>query len=282
MKRIVLLSLFTLVFTQLKAQQTIVFKFKYLPNHNYASNITMHNNIELNFRGTEEELEKLKGEGVHNPMAIVGATSMDYNVKTSSYNKGQIFPVLISYTNVVNKQLMDGKELPLPKNDLIGRNIYGHSDLSGALSVDSVSGKSNNKDSLVNIVATILKTINKQIKFPEKGIKIGELFTQDMPMNLPIMGNSVPVAMKITYKLTDVKDGIGYFDVGQTTTFSMTTERGPLDIKGKGTGKLQFSIKDSFPVHYESNTELNYNMVISNFTVDGLAKISTVFDTKIN
>jgi hypothetical protein len=280
MKKIGLLTSLLLLVLQLQAQKQVVFKYKYLPNHNYVSTVVSNNNGLLNFKGSPEDLEKLKAEGAQNPMTIAGATDMEFSIKTGSYKNGA-FPMIMTYNSLVNKQFLNDKELPLPKSELINKNIYGHSDSTGRLNVDSISTKSN-KDSLLQVMSGILKSINKQIIFPEKGLVIGDSFTQDMPLSIPIMGSNVPVAMNIIYKLTDIKAGVGYFDVAQKASFTMNSPQGPVNIKGDGNGKLHFSIKDNFPTHYDSIIILNYDMTISNIAVDGQVKIAATYDTKIN
>ncbi|MEB0261688.1 MULTISPECIES: hypothetical protein [unclassified Mucilaginibacter] len=280
MKRTGLIIFFIFFTVQLKAQRAIIFKYKYLPNHNYVSTVLINNNGVLNFKGSPENLATLKAEGAENPMTIGGATSMEFSIKTGAY-KGLTFPVTITYNSLVNKQYIGDKELPLPKSELINKSIYGHSDNTGRLNVDSIDAKSK-KDSLLQVVSGIFKSVNKQITFPEKGLVVGDLFTQNMPLNIPIMGGNVPVENTITYKLTEIKGDVGYFDVSQKASFNMTTSQGPLKITGEGKGKMIFSVKDSFPTHYDSDIVLHYGMEIANLDVDGEVKIVATYDTKIN
>ena len=178
--------------------------------------------------------------------------------------------------------MLDGKLMPAKPNEIQEKKIFAHSDAGGKLKIDSIAGASSNKDSVIKVIASIMENFNREIKFPENGMKIGDSFTQDLPMNLPIMGSTVRVAMNLIYKLTGTKDDIAYFDVDQTAAFNLPTQYGPVNIKGAGNGKMEFSIKKSFPIKYDSNSELTYTMEIENLSIGGLIKINTVLTTKVD
>jgi hypothetical protein len=281
MKKLYLLGLLSLFVGQLKAQQTVQFVFKYLPNTNYTSSVVAQTSGEINFKGSEEDLKKLKASGANEKMTLTGTMQMAYTIKSGSYKTDKVFPVLLTYNSINNKQLLDGKEMPTRPNVFVNKSIFAHSDAGGKLKIDSVSNSANNADSVIKVVAAVIDNFNRQINFPEKGMKIGDTFTQDLPMNLPVMGSNVAVAMTLTYNLTAIKNDIGYFDVSQTAAFTFPTTYGAVDIKGTGNGKLEFSVKKSFPIKYESLSEITYAMKIENLEVAGLAKVNTVLTTNI-
>ena len=57
MKKIYLYALLCLSFTQLKAQDGVVFKIKYLPNHNYQSAINLGVKLNLTITGDPQIIE---------------------------------------------------------------------------------------------------------------------------------------------------------------------------------------------------------------------------------
>ena len=95
-KKVYLFTCFLLIFGQLKAQQSIKFAYKYLPNHNYLTAISTRSNAEINITGSPEDLKKFKASGANEKMILTGTMDMDYTVKSGSYTKDEIFPVLLT------------------------------------------------------------------------------------------------------------------------------------------------------------------------------------------
>ena len=280
MKKLIYI-IFLMFFFKVNAQDSLVFKMKYLPDHKYKSVFEMHNNIALNLKGSKVEIDKLKAEGIQSPMGIVGETSTEYTIETGATTKSGIFPATIIYESIISKQFLNNKELSLPKNSLSGKKIYAHSNGNDMLSIDSISDNKDN-DNLLSSVSTMFKRINKKINFPEKKIKIGESFTQEIPMTLPLIGNNATTMVKVIYKLIEIKDEQGVFDIVQSANINMNTQQGDVNITGNGTGKLIFSIKNKFPVQYETDIILNFTLNLNGTTADGSGKISADFNTEIN
>jgi len=263
------------------AQEAIKFRIKYIPNHNYATNVVINNDVKLNFKGAQADLDKIKAQGIQNPLVITGATKMTYHAKTGSLNSLGAFPVTISYDSITNKQLFNGKELTLPKSEIENARVFAHSGGDGILNVDSIGGRASN-DTLKKEMSGIINMVSRQIKFPENELKVGDSFAQDLPMNIPMMGSNMSVSVKVIYTLTGLKEDMAYFDISQSATFNVNIQQGSVDMKGNGTGKLIFSVKNSFPVSYISTLTLNYNMNMSSVTADGIAKINASYQTMIN
>jgi hypothetical protein len=86
-------------------------------------------------------------------------------------------------------------------------------------------------------------------------MKIGDAFTQEEPLTLldiPGINLNKDYTMKVTYKLTAIKDNMAYFDISsvfnmdintQATNGHKVTGKG----RGSGTGKMVFNIAKDFP-----------------------------------
>lgn len=280
MKKSIYLILLLVVF-KASAQESIVFKMNYLPEHRYNSIIEMHNNVEVNFKGPKEEQDKLKAEGVQSPMTVAGATSTEYTIQTGVATEEKKFPATIIYSNIISTQFLNNKELSLPESTIGGKKIYAHSDSNDMLHIDSIGGKEGN-DSLLSSVSAVFNNVNMQMNFPEKNLKVGESFTQDAPMNLPLFGSNMTATVKVVYTLTKIKDGNGLFDVVQTSNIKANIMQGDINMIVEGTGKLIFSIKNKFPIQYSTDTTLKFTLDMNGIIAEGMGKMSTVHNTEIN
>mgnify|MGYP001555072167 CR=1 FL=1 len=275
------LPFFIFSFFEVKAQETVLFKIKYLPEHKYTSSMDINNHTEMNIEADKETLEKIKSKGVQLPLIITAKTSMGYEIQTGPLDGNKSFPVTISYTGINSAQTMNGKETTSPPSPLLNLRIYAHCDKDNKMQLDSMPGKNLN-DTLRTLIGSMIKNIQNQIKFPEQPLKIGDSFTQDLPMSFPVAGNNIQMVIKMIYKLSEIKNRIAYFDLIETAEVKLTIKGNNLDMIGQGDGKLIFDIAQSFAPSITSNLKCNYTMNMEKLLMKGSAAISSIHKTVIN
>ena len=273
MKKILYLPLLLLA-SQLQAQQNLVFKIKYMPNHTYAGVITMGMVVHVDLSGDTAVLAKMKSQGLSSPLALNMDMKMDGTTKTGAPGANQAFPIKMAY-KVGNLSLdLNGNSIPIPSEKLgNGVSIYGHVGADGNIKADSIGGAKIG-DTSQDKVAKLMNTIQKQIQFPEHPMKIGETFTQDMPMSIPMGGNNMDLSSKVVYKLVSIADGNAYFDVQQSMNMSVPVAGATLNISGAGTGKLVYSIKDNFATDYNTSVNLKVTGQIKTLKIDATAQMN--------
>lgn len=280
MKKLFLLF-FVFSFFEVKAQETVLFKIKYLPEHKYTSSMDINNHTEMNIEADKETLEKIKSKGVQLPLIITAKTSMGYEIQTGPLDDNKSFPLTISYTGINSSQTMNGKETTSPPGPLLNLRIFAHCDKDNKMQLDSMPGKDLN-DTLRTLIGSMVKNVQNQIKFPEQPLKIGDSFTQDLPMSFPVAGNNIQMVIKMIYKLAEIKNRIAYFDLTETAEVKLTIKGNNLDMIGQGDGKLIFDIAQSFAPSITSNLKFNYTMNMEKLLMKGSAAISSIHKTVIN
>lgn len=237
--------------------------------------------VSMDMKGTPEMMKNLKAKNVQLPMIIKGNNIMEYKIATGALNQNQTdFPVIITYTKINKSQTINGHTMASPRSPLLDDKIYGRF-TEGKLKTDSVSGAD---DKTKEILLKTMSSIMGLVKFPEKALTIGDSFSQEMPITLPIPGVNAQFIIKIIYKLTSIADDLAYFDLDQSATFNINggTQAGMTgDGSGKGSGKCIFNIKAGIVSIAESDFTYNYNMKIKGMNIIGTATTTSTHKTTV-
>lgn len=280
MKNLLFLCLLLVGF-QTKAQDTVTYKIKYLPNHKYLSTLTNESYSEMNIEADKEVIEKLKSRGVKLPLILIGKSTVSYEVQTGDVKENKEFPLVIKYTGVKSTQTINGEEKVSPPSPLIDAKIYSHSNDMGETKIDSIPGKGIN-DSLRNLLYSTVKAVQTQIKFPAAAMKIGDTFEQQLPLSMPIAGNNFQIVVKVTYKLVEIKNNMAYFDLDESASAKLTMQQGVVNMIGKGDGKMTFDIGKHFSPSIISSLEFDYSMQSDNITMKGKANTKSMHKTEMD
>ena len=282
MKKILIYSLLCLCAAkQLKGQESVLFKIKYSPDKNYNSKVSINMNCKANLAGDTAVINKFKSQGITQPLSVIMDMAMVGNIKTGTKGVDKNFPVKIDYNFDHLNMTLNGNEMPVPQDKLKAATIiYGHAGTDGKLKADSINGKS--KDTSEKAVTQLLNSIQNKIIFPDHPMRVGDTFTQNLPLNLPIAGNTMDANSKAVYKLTNITDGVAYFDIQQSMDITIPVAGATIIMTGKGSGKLVYSIKDNFPTDYNSNINLKVTGEIKELRIDATAIMNMEYKYKIN
>ena len=285
MKKTLFLIILSTVTLALKAQQSILFKIKYSPDHSYKSNIKMDMNMVMDITGDSVKMNKIKAKGVKLPMLMISTTLMNLEVKSGSFKPDGYFPMIFKYVDIDAVQTLNGKESPKAPNPLVGQLIYAKGTKDGKIQVDSISGKSLDNQ-LKSTVSSMIDNLSKEVQFPEKPLNIGETFDQEVPLNMPIAGVNMQFTIKIVYKIVKVENGSAFFDLDESMTLNMSDQNDRMSMTasgaGNGGGKLVYSIAQNFATSMSSDLDFKLKMLIQDMTMNVTAKISSLNKTEIS
>jgi len=278
MKKIIaVLLLFIAVKTN--AQKAILFKMKYLPQRSYSSAMNIKININADLSGDQQVLDKLKEQGFAVPVVANISSNFAGVTKTGAVSPDNTFPMTMNFKMEQPAINVSGKDIPLPAQ-LPPATIYAHILSDGKIHADSVSGQK--KDTSGKQAMQMINSIQNQIKFPDRPLHVGDSFTQDIPFNMPMNMGNRSISSKAVYTLVKIADGRAFFDVAQSIEINMGTEQNKLSISGTGTGKLIYSIKDNFPINYNTIVNMNINGSIKSLVIKGTMLMNMDFKYDIN
>jgi hypothetical protein len=246
MKKI-LLILFTLQFSLTFAQKELTFKVHYNPETNYNQTILQTSEMNLKYIGSEEILQKLKQQGIQNPTIMSSNSKNEMVLKTGKLSNKNSFPITMELINTTSND----EKKPMPD----GTIIYGTGTIDDLPKLDSIVSKNIDENYKKALLQTLQSTFS-QMSFPIKKLKIGDSFSQESPLSIPIAGVTIKMLITTTYKLLSITNNKGNLDVD--ITFSMDSNISKYNVKASGHGKglMVYDMETQFISKYETETQM--------------------------
>lgn len=252
MRKLLVFVIATVAITVCRAQNEINFNISYLPNLEYIVSQEQISDNTIKYSGSEEVLQSLKDSGVENPQLMSETTLTQFNFQTGNPKESQI-PIELEFIESSDPSIS------------VGTKIFGNI-IDGKIKFDSISSPTLNeegKQTALSVMETLM-----QIEFPNKKFKIGDRFTQNSPLSLPIGNLVLDMDISTTYTLMAIKDGIGYFDIDQIYTAKSNMEEYEIKIKGTADGTMEFDNEKQFYRKYVMDLEMDMTMDIEEITME--------------
>lgn len=269
MKKITILSVLLSLSAATFAQKSALFKFKYSPGRTYTMNSKMDMATDMALKSdSTNEITNTSGSKIQAHIDI--NELMGASAKTTKA-KAQSLPFTLSCNKyfISQKVNINGKEYRLTSDKSIGgKKLSGAIDKNGKMVADTVVNGVPLSDTVKSGLIGLLREMRPQtMNFPAKPMKIGDNFTQEEPMtdiNMPDLGITKAVNVKVTYKLTAIKGNLAYFDTASTFNMDINEHDTKRTITGKGdgsgTGKMIYNIADNYPQSKVSDTNIAFNI----------------------
>lgn len=241
------------------AQESVVFKTQFKPNKNYKTQLKTTSYTEIEFIADQEIMDRIKSQGIELPLITESETNMATDIITHNLNENGEFPATLEYGKMISKTTISGKTTTEEK-PYSGMTVLGKYDIENKFKVDTIIGDKISKQ-MRTALKTTLESVQQEIEFPEKPMKIGDKFNIEVPMSIPIEGmNPVSVKIDMEYLLTEIKEGRAFFNIKQIVGLDMIQEQSNVVASGTGTGISEFDIKENHLIYFK--TELPMNMTI--------------------
>jgi hypothetical protein len=239
----------------------------------------------MNFSSDSATMAKLKAKGMKSPMTMTSGSNIDVDITTGVAKADNFFPIAIYYKDMTSKNTLNGAETNAAPNPLTGQTILGSYSTDGKIRIDSISGSKTN-DQIKTMLTKLITSMLNQLKFPDKPLKIGETFTQQVPFSLPVAGTNIDATVNIVYKLKSVENGLANFDLDESMTMDISTEKSgtTLTVKGSGSGAgtMTYNIKENYSPLRTGNLKMTYTMMVGGLKMAALANISSSTQTKLS
>lgn len=229
------------------AQQQVNFRIRYQPNTTYKQVITQGVETSLKYAGDPGVLKTLKKQGIENPTLTKKVSETEAAYKTFSTDSTGQFPITITFLKTTSS---DGQK-SIPN----GTVVHGHSSVNDFPTVDSVQSDNLSAEFKKTLLQT-MKSLFEQMKLPEKMLKIGESFTEETPITIPIGPMKLEMVIVTNYKLLSVSNGIANINITQTYVVKSEIMNADITGTGKGAGFIKYDIANTFNTYYELNSEM--------------------------
>lgn len=259
MKKTILLIIVLIKFSCFcQSQKEVDFKIHYQPNTQYDQTLEQISKTEIKYSGSKDFLENLKNKGVDNPTLSNIESEIKTIIKTGK-QEGENFPLTIEYANGINS---DGKKI-IPDGTL----IYGHGSNNNLPILDSIVGPGLEDDFRKSFLKTMQSTFS-QLSFPERRVKIGDSFSSEMPLSIPIAGITIEMTITTKYKLLNIQNGIAEFDIASVYKVKSNITGYTIKADGKSQGNLFYDVEQYNMTKYETKTKMKMQLKLDNVTLN--------------
>ena len=187
----------------------ILFKVEYKPETRYNETLEQSSEATITYIGSDEFLKNLKGRGVSNPTISNKNSTTKEILKTGKLTDGVHFPLTMEF---ISTESSDGKQV-IPD----GTIIYGKGTVGSMPTFDSMFSPGMMDETKKVFMKTMEATLS-QITFPAKQLSVGDTFTHETPLTIPIAGKKIEMKIATIYKLVSISGGQAGFDISQHYT----------------------------------------------------------------
>jgi hypothetical protein len=198
----------------------------------------------------------LKNKGVQNPTVMDKVSTTESILKTGTLTDGTQYPLSIEF---VKSTSSDGKNI-IPN----GTVIYGRVSNGAMPLLDSVVSAGLTMEYKKTLLQAMQNTFS-QLSFPEKKVKVGESFSIESPLSIPVAGVTIEMTITTTYTLLSVTNGIADINVSQTYTMKTNASKYTIKATGSGKGKMLYDDSIGTMVKYTMDTEMNADMKLEQY-----------------
>jgi len=268
---------FILLLTQLSCakppQDSITFKVQFQPETKYNQTTGRTSQTVIKYTGSEISLHRLKDRGIQNPTISNKKTQKEYQLTTGKQTDGISFPCNVLLLKTTN---MDGK-----KDGSDGAIFHGHCLVGDMPVFDSVALEGLDQKQKASLLQIMQNTLS-QLIFPVKKLKIGEQFSVEYPLTIPMEGSTVEMVVTTNYKLIRILNNMANFDISQEYTMSPVLLDNSFKGTGKGKGKMVYDVAHTIILDYSINTEMEMNKKLDSFEFNLKAVSGFIQTTRIS
>ena len=274
MKYKILISLiFVSISFNIYSQNELTLKIRYSPETNYSQTIEQTSENDITYSGSKEFLQKIKDKGIQNPTVTNSTSTIKSIFKTGKLNSKNFFSLTMEFLNSTNN---DGKQI-IPD----GTIIYGYGTVDNMPKLDSIVSKDLDNKFKKELLQTMQNTFS-QISFPDRKLKIGESFSQETPLSIPVLSTTIEMTMLTNYKLISIEDNLGNLEVSQNYTMKSKISNNDIVATGSGKGKIVYDIKNNFFLKHQTNGEIEMNVKMNDINVKVKSKNTFMQDVIIS
>lgn len=260
------------------AQNEILFQVKFSPNKTYVTDMTNSIDMDMNFDVAPEKKKQMEGAGMKFPMHMNMLQEMTISTKTGVVAPDKRIPITITYDKVGITMNVNGQEMKQP-NSFVGMKINAFATEAGKLMIDSIEGNSSaaTKEALEKMLLQMLRNV----ELPNKTMKVGDTFTQEVPMELPVNGNNLKMLASVTYSLKEIRESQAFFDYTQSVNMNFNLGEGNSKASGWGKGKMVYDLRSEYITDTNGDMEMVMDMQMREMAMKINMKIKNSMKVKV-
>ena len=242
-------KLFTLLFLLFPitviGQNRKIFNIYYKPDKIYIIQSETTSETKMSLKGDKSVIDRLNQSGSQFPLTLLMTISSQFTSSTGTATTEKVVPIKFYFQNEQTKTTFNNNTSvqTSPLNGLTVEGAYINQNTFVANPI-SISGLDETRKQ--NLLKALEMSQN-QIIFPQKELKIGDQFTLNNTMGIPVSGFSpLQSIITSTFTLLDTIDGIAKFKIDQTYKLDKSDPNFKVEFKGTGIGTAEYNITNSF------------------------------------
>lgn len=260
------------------AQDEIMFQVKFEPNKTYVTDMVNDMQMDMHFDVDSAKKKEMEGKGMKLPMNINMRQEMTLSTKAGALGADKRIPLAMTYDKMGITMTMNGKEVKQP-DKFAGMKITAFATEEGKLSIDNIEGTSDAamKEALQKMISQVFQ----HVQFPNKAMKIGDTFTQEVPMEVPMNGNNLKMLINVTYTLKELKESQALFDYTQSISMNFKIGNGNTTATGSGKGRMIYDKPLNYITDSSGDMLLNMNMQMGEMGMKMNIKANTSMKVRV-
>jgi hypothetical protein len=237
---------FLLFPSTLRSEDGVLFTMIQKENKIYRASQTLTSETKAHYQSDSVTLSKLKEKGANLPKlekkhqlivltSTTGKKDVDGRIPFSAKLDS------IQLTHIIDDQAEYTNNSSSPDTTI---GITGYCD-KDSTTIDKVHGRNIDRSMMEKFILVLCQLMNP-IKFPAKPIRVGESFSQSLPINMPVQGvTDAKIVILATYTLKSVNSKSAYFDIIQNYTVTSGWDSIKISIVGNGHGQMTYDRAES-------------------------------------
>jgi len=237
----------------------LIMKVQFQPEKSYNISTIRGTETVITYSGQDIALRKLKSMRIKNPTISKVKTKTNTELATGKRSADESYPVSLTYKKTMS---LDGKN-EIPEGTVIQGEISGDQ----LPTFSKVVSGTLNIDQKIQLLQSVQSTF-EQFKFLEQRLKIGDQFSTNRPMSMPMEGSTIEIVVTTTYKLLSIKNGMAQFELSQSYQMTPKIMDNSFTGSGSGKGQLSYDIANCLITDYSIKTELEMNKKLDYYEFD--------------
>ena len=273
MKKIIgLFILLALLSCSNPPQDSVMLKIQFKPGTKYRQTTERTSQTVIKYDGSAISLQRLRARGIQNPTITSKKFLKESTLTAGKSTDGINFPFTVE---VVKAESNDGKK------DLSEGAVFHGLCSTGKMPIfESVTSDELDSKSKVALLQTLQNSFS-QLSFPEKKLKIGEQFSVEYPLSIPMEGSTIEMVVTNQYKLVRISNSMADFDVSQLYVMSPTVLNNSFKGTGTGKGQLIYDMANHIVLKNTLDTEIEINKKLDSFEFNLKTKGGFIQSTSI-
>src|SRR5690606_7875317 len=270
------IGFFIISIQQTVAQNEVLFQVKYKPNKTYITEMVSNMQMDMNVDSAKKK--QTESTGMKPPMHVNMLQEMTLSTNTGAVAPDKRIPLTMTYDKLDVTMTMNGKEMKQP-NKFVGMQIKGYASEEGKVNIDAIEGNSDTatKAALQKMISEVLRNV----EFPNKAMRIGDTFTQEVPMEMPMNGTTLNMLTNLTYTLKEVKESQAFFDYTQSLSLNFEVANGNTTATGSGSGTMIYDMPANYITGSTGDMIMDINMQMGVMLMKMKLKAKTLLNAKV-